>query len=171
MFQIKSSTLLSLKNFALAAIIISLSSCGFKPLYENKEIKAGKTCGNFSIEEIKYSRIAAQKLKYNLQDSLNLACINSDKNYKVQIDLSKTSEGVGIQKDREVTRYNLRLVGSFRVLDSKGKIITSGTSNMIGGYDAVISDYGTYALEQDTESKLLEEMANDISLKIVSKLK
>jgi hypothetical protein len=171
MFQIKFSTLLSLKNFAVAALIISVTSCGFKPLYENKERKGGQDCNNFSVLDNNYSRVTFQKLKYNLQDSLNLACINPDKNYKVKVNITKTREGVGIQKDREVTRYNLRLVGSFTVIDSKEKTVTSGTSNMIGGYDAVISDYGTYALEQDTELKLLEEMANDIALKIASKLR
>lgn len=171
MFQIKFSTLSLLKNFALAAIIISISSCGFKPLYENKERKRGEDCNNFTVLDNKYSRVPFQKLKYNLQDALNLACISPDKNYKVKVNITKNREGVGIQKDREVTRYNLSLLGSFDVLNSENKTVTSGTSKMVGGYDAVISDYGTYALEQDTELKLLEEMANDISLKIASKLR
>ena len=42
----------------------------------------------------------------------------------------------------------------------------SSTGKNIGGFDAQVSDYGTYALEEDTEKKLLEEMANDITLKI-----
>jgi hypothetical protein len=127
-------------------------------------------CDNFSVNKVETTGTAGQKLKYKLQDALNAACIKPENKYNIVIELTKTKEALGIQKDREITRYNLNLSGSYKVTDENGKNLYNGTSIMVGGFDTVTSDYGTYALEIDTEEKLLEEMANDIALKVSAKL-
>ncbi len=162
---------LSLRALSLVAVVVLVSSCGFKPLYAQKGRDGTRSCSNFKVEKAKNPTLGAQRLQYRLQDSLNLACINTDKNYKVIVNVSREREAIAIQKDREITRYNLNLVGSYTVVDTTtNKPVDTGTSIMVGGFDAVFSDYGTYALEHDTEKKLYEEMANDLSLKISSRL-
>jgi len=165
-FSISSS-----RNIILAAFVtILVTSCGFTPLYAKK---GGKThsCTNFTVSEIKGFDISGQKLQYRLQDSLNQVCIKEQNNYRITMDLRKSKEAIAIQRDRVITRYNLNISGTYKVYKvGEEKPITTGTSNMVGGYDTVISDYGVYALEQDTEEKLLEEMANDITLRVSSVL-
>lgn len=171
MYQTKFSTLWLAKFLLLTFAIFALSSCGFRPLYSNPGKNAGKSCDNFTVDKLEKFDLAGQKLQYKLQDSLNQACINSNVKYGVSVDLTKSKEAIAIQKDREITRYNLHYIGNFTVSDkSSGKEIYKGSTNMVGAFDAQTSDYGTYALEQDTESKLFEEIASDISLKISSNL-
>ncbi len=172
MYQTRYSTLLSAKNLIVVTLIVAVSACGFKPLYAKKEKDGSyKSCNNFVVSKIKSFGISGQRLQYKLQDALNQACVNPDVDYRVTLDVIKTKEGSSIQKDREVTRYNLNFNAKFSVTDSaKDKMVYHGNSTMVGGFDAQVSDYGTYALEQDTEKKLLEEMANDIALKISSVL-
>jgi len=155
------------------ALTLVVFSCGFKPLYAKKDKSHGyKPCTNFTVEKVESHSISGQRLQYRLQDALNQACINTDTQYRIVLEnISRVREGVGIRKDREVTRYNLNINARFAVIDiTQDKTIYRGSSIMVGGFDAQVSDYGTYALEDDTERKLFEDMANDIALKISSNL-
>ena len=171
MYQTKFSMLLSLKNILVLTLLVAVSACGFKPLYAKKDGENSHSCSNFTVSKVDGFRISGQKMQYELQDALNQSCINQDKKYTVKVGLTKTRDSILIQKDREVTRYNLNVIGSYQVFEGdSAKAAYSGSSTMVGGFDAVTSDYGTYALEEDTQSKLLEEMANDITLRISSQL-
>ena len=170
MFQTKFS-MSWLASSLLVALVMVTASCGFKPLYANKERSGGKSCSNFHVNKISDFDTAGQKLQYKLEDALNLACVNSDKQYEITVNLTKGKGGSAIQKDTEITRYNISFTGSFSVKDkTTNKVVYSGTSVMTGSFAAQTSDYGTYALERDIDGKLLEEMANDITLKTSSSL-
>ncbi|HCR85496.1 MAG TPA: hypothetical protein DIV86_02345 [Alphaproteobacteria bacterium] len=160
MFQTKFLTLLLL-SFAVV-------SCGFTPLYKRPEGKKS-ACNNFTVQ-INDIDSANQRLKYKLQDILNVSCILPDKKFNVVTTVNRSKQGLGVQKDREVTRFNVILDSSYNVFDSDNKNIYSSRSRISGAFDAQISDYGTFALEQDTVNKLVEELAREISLKIASKL-
>jgi LPS-assembly lipoprotein len=153
---------------SLTLIMVITASCGFKPLYAKRSADSA-LCDNFRVKEVNLQDIG-QRLRYNLQDSLNNSCLGDDKKYQISISLERSLQALAIQKDREVTRYNAILVGDFSLIDEKGEVIFAGSSKMIGGFDAVVSDYGTYAQEQDALDKLAEEMARDISLRIAAKL-
>ncbi len=172
MYQTRSSILSPLKSVISLLVVLVLGACGFHPLYENHEREGSKVCGNFTVDKITKYDVSGEKLQYELQDLLNEACISTDKNYLVVLNITKTKEGIGIQRDREITRYNIHYVTSFTLKDKEAdKIVYHGTSIMVGGYDAQVSDYGTYALEKDTERKLFDETAYDISMKISNTLK
>ncbi len=168
----KYSTLWLVRTIAVLAFVSVVTSCGFKPLYAKKEKGSNyKACTNFVVSKLSDFGVAGQRLQYNLQDDLNQACVNEGTDYRVVVEVKRSKEATLIQKDREVTRYNLNFTSSFAVREvSTDKLVYNGTSSMVGGFDAQVSDYGTYALEQDTEKKLLEELANDIALKISSSL-
>ena len=160
-----------LKSYFVLVLVLVVASCGFKPLYKKAEGENAHSCTNFTVAKMKAFRVPGQKMQYELQDALNQACINQDKNYRVEVDLSKTKGALAIQKNRAITRYNLTIVGNYRVYeDAAEKPSYQGTSTMVGGFDAVTSDYGTYALEEDTQVKLMDEMANDMALRISSQI-
>jgi len=162
---------LQLRNICLLVLIFLVSSCGFKPLYAKKDGEKNHSCDNFTVDKIKGYFIPGQKMQYKLQDSLDQACINQNKQYYISMDIIKGKNALSIQKDREITRYSLTLTGNYQLFEKGAdKPLYTGTSVMVGSYDAVTSDYGTYALEEDTQAKMLEEMANDITLKISSQL-
>lgn len=175
MFLTKSLTLLQTKfkmktsaKFIFSGLILALSSCGFTPLYKSQELDSTNICDNFTVESTHFEEIA-REVKYPLQDRLNRSCTNIDQNYIVKLSLDKSEEPVSIQKDREVTRYNVSLNIRYDVVEN-GEDLFSGNKRLIGGYDAVTSDYGTYIQEVDTAKKLAQEMSNDIALKILSRI-
>ncbi len=153
-----------MKNLITLSLILFLTSCGFEPLYKKSE--AGGACDNFKVNTVEFS-LAGQKMQYMIQDKLNQACIDPTKEYVVDVKMALTEEAVAIQKDRQVTRYNVVLDATYKLIDLvTNKDIYTGKTRSIGGYDAVTSDYGTYALKQDTKNKLAEEMAREIAFKI-----
>ncbi len=158
-----------MKNILTLSLILLLTSCGFKPLYAKE--KAGGACDNFSVNPINLS-LTGHKMQYLVQDKLNQACIDSENDYNVDIKVGVGEESVAIQKDREVTRFNVILDATYTLTNkTSGKHIYTGKTKSIGGYDAVTSDYGTYALEQDTKNKLAEEMSREIAFKITYLIK
>lgn len=165
MFQIKSSILLQ-TSFALI-FFLSISSCGLQPIYAKKGANSN-LCNNFTVSSKNYKEVG-NKIKYKIQDRLNQACIDEKTNYKVELELDKGQEEVSIQKDREVTRYNVTLHVKYKIfVEGNKKLFAEGSKSLVGGYDAVASDYGTYSNEQDTFEKLSSEMAEDLSLKILA---
>lgn len=167
MFQIKFSILL------LSSIIFScfiVSSCKLKPLYAKKNIGGHNLCKNFDVK-LDEETIEGQKLKLKLSDLLNQTCIMQDNNYNIEVKLAKSKQGLGIQRDREITRFNMLLTVIYKVhSENDDKVIYSAKSRASGAFDAQVSDYGTYAIEQDTVYKLAEELAEEIALKITTKI-
>lgn len=164
MFQGKYSISLLLRILPVMAVFV-LGACNLKPLHAKKESLSGGSCSNFKVDPINFDQVG-QKLRYKLQDSLNASCSNNKK-YVISVELAKEKESIGLQKDREITRYNVFLVAVYRVREQGGnEVILEGRRKLAGGFDAVVSDYGTYAQEQDTYRKLADELARDLSLKI-----
>ncbi len=162
-----------MKKFFTFLLVISLASCGFEPLYANKNKSkngSGK-CSNFKVGDPKIS-LPGKRMQYLIQDKLNQACMNSDKNYLVDINSTLSEEAISIQIDRQVTRFNVILDSDYTLRDlDENKTLLTGKTKSVGGYDAVLSEYGRYALRQDAKNKLAEEMAQDISFKILYYLK
>lgn len=159
----------AMKNLLTFSLIFLLTSCGFKPLYKRETDK--DRCSNFIVNPVKFS-LAGQKMRYTIQDKLNQACIDEKNNYELDIKVNVTEQAIAVQKDREVTRFNIVMDGDYTLKNSAtGKPIYTGKTRSVGGYDAVISDYGTYSLRQDTKNKLSEEMATEIAFKISYLLK
>jgi LPS-assembly lipoprotein len=152
------------------ALTLVLTACGFEPLYAANQNEGSVLIGSsFKVDKIDYGR-PGQKLQYRLEDLLNHGK-NGEKQYRLNVALEKNTDGVGIQKDRYITRYNVRVRAVYEVFDiATSKKILSGTSSMVGGYDAVTSQFGTYSADENTTLSLMDELAKDIVLSISTKL-
>lgn len=161
----------------VAIVIFFVASCGFTPIYQKNGIssKSGvdSDCANISVESASKTRLD-QIFKYELMDRLESACILNKVNegkrtIKITPILDISKEAVSIQKDRSITRFNMKILTEYKIYDD-GEVIFEGKRSLKGGFDDSDSDYGTFAQENDTSEKLTKELARDISLKIISKL-
>lgn len=147
-----------------------LTACGFEPLYAAKQNEGSVLIGSsFKVDNVDFGR-PGQKLQYRLEDLLNHGR-NENKIYRLKVALEKRTDGIGIQKDRFITRYNVRVRAVYEVFDiATSKKVIAGTSSMVGGYDAVTSQFGTYAADENVTLSLMDELAKDIVLSISTKL-
>jgi hypothetical protein len=160
-----------MKNIITIILVLALAACGFQPLYaeqqNNKSILVGSS---FDIQKIDKFGRAGQKLQYELEDLLNYSK-GGEKKYRLVVAPEKTKEGIGIQKDRFITRYNLRVRATYQVFDiASNRKIFDGATQAVGSFNAVDSDFGTYSLEENTLISLMDELAKDITLSISTKL-
>ena len=77
---------------------------------------------------------------------------------------TQTNQGVALQNDATITRYNDRLVASYELSDAKGTTLTSGSQTGLSSYNVASSPYSTLAAQQDADKRAAEDMAERIRL-------
>ncbi|MEM7617464.1 MAG: LPS assembly lipoprotein LptE, partial [Pseudomonadota bacterium] len=114
-----------------------------------------------------------QELKGHLQDLLNpYNQSNVTKKYILSVTLNKKIEAVGIQPDRDATRYNVVIIANYKLRHiENNKIIDDASMKIIGSYDAVDSEYSTFIADRNTSNRIMQELANDIKSRIITNVK
>ena len=136
-----------------------LGACGFHPMY-------GKSLAP-QLSSV-YVEPIAERDGYELRTSL-IDALRSDgdpagKQYRLKIVLNETSQGIALQNDASITRYNNRLEARFTLSDMHGNVLTSGTQTELSAYNVVTSPYATLVAEQDSSKRAAQDVAERIHL-------
>ena len=158
-----------LRNFIFITILFSLFSCGFTPVYKKGENSLINKLSSIKIEKI--AGMDGQELRSRLADKLNPNGNVSQKLYKLKITLFREYKAIGIQQDREATRFNVIIKANYKLYNIKNnKVIDSGDVRVLGSYDIVDSQYASFVSEQDTIYKAVSELAEDIKTRLSTSL-
>ena len=148
------------QRLLLTALLPLLAGCGFHPLYGDGRLQP-------QLSSI-YVEPVAERDGYELRNSLiNLLASNGEsggKAYRLKLNLTETNQGVALQNDATITRYNDTLTVSYVLSDAKGTEITYGTQTSLASYNTVNSPYATLAGQQDADKRAAEEIAERIRL-------
>lgn len=144
----------------LIALLPLLAGCGFHPLYGDARLEP--QLASIFVEPV------AERDGYELRNTLiNLLASNGEsggKAYRLKLNLTETNQGVALQNDATITRYNDTLTVSYVLSDAKGAEITHGTQTSLASYNTVNSPYATLAGQQDADKRAAEEIAERIRL-------
>jgi LPS-assembly lipoprotein len=144
----------------LAALLPLLAGCAFHPLYGDTHLQP--QLSSIFVEPV------AERDGYELRNSLiNLLASNgqsSGKSYHLKLILNESNQGVALQNDATITRYNDTLTVSYVLTDAAGKEITHGTQSSLASYNTVTSPYATLAGQQDADKRAAQEIAERIRL-------
>lgn len=136
-----------------------LSGCGFHPLYGDTGTTAGTTDKLATI----YVEPIPERLGYELRNTLIDLFDSSGRSgqgaYRLKVTLSTKSEGIAIQNDAAITRYNDTLSVSYELTDRSGAVITKGTETGLSAYNVVASPYATLMGQQDADTRAAEDIA------------
>lgn len=151
------------KLAALAAFLMLplLSACGFQPLYGNN---TAPQLSSIFVEDI--AERNGFELRTRLIDILDSDGMQTNKRYRLKITLSESSQGIALQNDAAITRYNNRMEARFVLSDASGKEIYRGTQSELSSYNVVQSPYATLAAEQDSGKRAVQDMAERIRLEL-----
>jgi len=151
------------KLAALAACLMLplLSACGFQPLYGNN---TAPQLSSIFVEDI--AERNGFELRTRLIDILDSDGMQTNKRYRLKITLSESSQGIALQNDAAITRYNNRMEARFVLSDAGGKEIYRGTQSELSSYNVVQSPYATLAAEQDSGKRAVQDMAERIRLEL-----
>jgi LPS-assembly lipoprotein len=160
-----------LRNIAVVLLLASVSACGFKPVY--KDYGADKTL-SASLAAIEVAPLRQdrheQVLHSALQDLFHPSgSADIPTKYVLEVALERRRDASAIQRNREITRYNLSVVAKYLLKDkATGKVVKKGTSRMSGSYDIAASEFSNYTAEGDTISKIMREIAKDIRFQLTT---
>jgi LPS-assembly lipoprotein len=148
---------------ALAALLMLplLCACGFQPLYGNT---TAPQLSSIYVEDI--AERNGFELRTRLIDILDSDGVQTGKRYRLKISLSESSQGIALQNDATITRYNNRMEARFVLSDAGGKEVYRGNQSELSSYNVVSSPYATLTAEQDSGKRAVQDMAERIRLEL-----
>ena len=153
--------------FGLGAAL-SLSACGFHPLYA-----VGSTPDGM---ETYFSQVFVEPipgrqgvhLRNQLMDALTPEGTPGSAAYKLTIKLDDVKEGLAIQENTQITRYNYRLTAHYELRDSvSNEVLDKGLARATAAYNvAPDSQFATQTAERDAQERAAREVGEDIRLRL-----
>ncbi|HEY4944194.1 MAG TPA: LPS assembly lipoprotein LptE [Rhizomicrobium sp.] len=155
-----------MKRLIVLAAAFALAGCGFHPLYGGLNSGMQKTLATIYVEPM------PDKIGYELRntmiDLLDGPGTASGAAYRLKLDVTQTTQGIALQNDATITRYNDTLKVSYTLTDMSGKVVTKGIETGLSAYNVLPSgpnaNYGTLAAQQDADRRAAADIAERIRL-------
>jgi len=151
----------------VAAVALSLAGCGFRPLYAVGTTPEGMSTyfNQVFVEPIPGRQ--GVHLRNQLLDALTPQGTPTSSAYRLGVVLKDQKEGLAIQENTQITRYNYTLIAKYELRDSvTNKVLDKGTSRAIAAYNVVDSQFGTQTAERDAQERAAREVGEDIRLRV-----
>jgi len=142
------------------ALCFALAGCGFQPLYGDSRLSPQMS--SIYVEPIPES--IGYELRNSLIDLLRSNGQTAGKAYRLTITLSDTSQGVAVQNNATITRYNETLTANYVLTDAKGTELTRGSLTGLSSYNVANSPYATLIAQQDSSRRSAEDLAHRLRL-------
>ncbi len=164
-----------MKRAALVPLALTLAACGFHPLYGGLNADMQVRLSTIFVEPVE-DRIGYE-LRNRMIDLLDGPGTPRGAAYHLKLDLTQTTQGIALQTDTTITRYNDTIKVTYTLTDLSGKLVTSGTETGLSSYNVLPSgpppsglgqrsnaNYGTLAAQQDADKRAAEDIAERIRL-------
>jgi len=151
---------LSLRHkLAALALCVVLTGCGFHPMYARA---TGPAMASIYVEPV--AERDGFELRTALIDSLQSDGEEQGKAYHLKVVLNENAQGIALQNDATITRYNNTLTAHYTLYNAQGDVLTSGTQTQMSAYNVVQSPYATLVASQDSSKRAAEDIAERIHL-------
>jgi LPS-assembly lipoprotein len=149
-----------MKRTAIIAACVLLAGCGFRPMYGRSNL--APEMASIFVEPI------ADRDGYELRNTL-IDLLHSDgetlgKVYRLKIVLNENSQGIALQNDATITRYNTTLDARYTLSDARGNMLTTGNQTELSAYNVVNSPYASLVAQQDSTKRAAQDIAQRIQL-------
>jgi len=155
-------------GFALAVCAAAaLSACGFHPMYAESTTPGGlmKYYNQVLVEPIQGRQ--GVHLRNQLMDAFTPQGTPTAVSYRLSIRLEEQKEGLAIQQDTRITRYNYNLTAKYELKDAtSGQVLDRGISRSIAPYNVVDSQFATLSAERDAQERAAREIGEDIRMRM-----
>ena len=154
-----------IRTLALAAALaVSLTSCGLRPLYGGADSAATQMLRQVEVGDIPGR--AGYLMRGALEQRLGAAGGGTPR-YRLEVELDDQITGFGVRADNAVTRERRTLRARYQLVTlDQGTVVLDATSGADAGIDVVSSEYATIAAEQTALERLTEQVADQIVARI-----
>ena len=149
-----------MKNKFIILALLTLSACGFKPLYAQV---TAEELAKIHINEI--PTYDGQIVRNELQDLF----ASTGNDYTLDVKLLKERRGVGIQEDFRVSRLDIILEADYTLTSNLDKqVLVKDRSIVYSSFDRTESEFSTFVAEEDASRLAAQEVAFEIRSKIAA---
>jgi LPS-assembly lipoprotein len=153
-----------MRRVVVISALSLLCGCGFHPLYGGMNGDMQETLSSIYVEPV------PERLGYELRNSmidlLDGPGTPSGASYRLKLGLTQTTQGIALQNDATITRYNDTLTVTYELFDSAGHVVTKGAETGLSAYNVLPSspsaNYGTLAAQQDADKRAAQDIAQRI---------
>ena len=143
----------------IVLLCFGLGACGFHPMYGRS---LGPALSSIYVEPI--AERDGYELRNTLIDALQSDGDKAGKIYSLRVSLNESSQGIALQNDATITRYNNRLEAHYVLSDMQGHELTSGIQTELSAYNVVQSPYATLTAQMDSSKRAAQDVAERIHL-------
>lgn len=159
-----------MKNFFILIMLVNLSACGFKPLYEKNTSSADNL--EYKLSQIKVevsnNETISKDFLFALKLSLDQFSNKSEKLYLLKLDVKKELTASVIQNDSTATRYNVKTYINYEFYTiSPHKLINKSSISMTSGFDTMpLSEYANYVAENSSFKNNIREISDELKKRL-----
>ena len=148
-----------MKRLVAPALCLVLAACGFHPMYASS---TGPALASVYVEPI--AERDGFELRTSLIDALQTDGMEQGKAYRPKITLNESAQGIALQNDATITRYNNTLTAHYTLYDAQDKVLTNGTETQMSAWNVVQSPYATEVAALDSSKRAAQDIAERIHL-------
>ncbi|MCZ6609685.1 MAG: LPS assembly lipoprotein LptE [Alphaproteobacteria bacterium] len=150
----------------VAVIVLSATSCGFKPLYGDHASSVSQA----SLAQVRLAPLrdrVGQLLHIRLSKGMHPRGKPRNPVWDLVIKLTTRTENLGIRKDETATRANLTLEARFELRQiATGRVSFKGRSVITISYNILESRFSTLASRTDATRRATRELADNIKTRV-----
>ena len=154
------------RNFLLlltAVSGLSLSGCGYRPLYGQAATNPGVKANLSAIDISQIPDRIGQKMHIELERRLHPRGQMAASSHNLKITLSQSSQNVTVAKDTSATRANLRLAANYKLIRlSDSREVFSGSLFSVVSHNILKSDYATLVAKNDARDRAVVDMGEQL---------
>lgn len=156
---------MKLAHAGLLIAALALAGCGFRPLYGTMGANpAGQRIfASIYVEPIMHERMGYD-LRNKLIDLLRGPARAQDAAYRLNVTVTETREGVALQNDATITRYDLAFTAKYELTDAKMNTVTKGEQTTLESFDVAQSPYASLTGQEQAEERAAQDLAEHIQI-------
>src|SRR6476469_9454415 len=116
-----------MKRLAVFALCLLLAACGFRPMYGRSNLSP--QLASIYVEPI--AERDGYELRTRLIDLLQSDGQQAGKRYNLKILINESSQGIALQNDATITRYNQTLEARYTLTDAGGNVLINGVQSAL----------------------------------------
>lgn len=156
-------SLVSRRLFLAGAGVLTLSGCGFRPLYGDRQAFGPVADELASIDVGVIADRPGQLLRTYLIQQLNPDGRPVDPAYTLEVGLDEIITNLGIQRDDTATRSNLRIEAVYTLTSTAdGQAVYLNTTEVITSYNILDDQFATVVAERSAQEGALRELSERI---------
>jgi LPS-assembly lipoprotein len=153
--------------FSLLAVAVTLSGCGFTPLYGEHSLGASPSV----VAEMSHVAIRqlpdrqGMRLRQVLREQLQPHGLDGASRYDLDVTLTTRVEELGVRKDATSSRANFILSASFYLSEGSQRVFGDRVQSTVS-YNILDDQYATVAAQSDAEERAIREAGEEIKTRL-----